>query len=77
MNDDVENILYRHREPSPAAVGKTLGYSGRYVKELCRKLGLPMRDAALPGSTQHRWRIPIATFRALRRHVQGEQLRAS
>ena len=73
MNDDEEILYGDYREPSPADVGKVLGYSGRHIKRLCERLGLRMHDAALPGSTQHRWRIPLRTFRALCAHLQGER----
>lgn len=70
---DRETVLYRWRNPTPPQVGRALGVSGQHIKDLCRRLGLPMVDVAEPGAGRPSWRIPRETFRALERHFFPEQ----
>lgn len=70
MNDETEEILYDDQDPSPAQVGRVLGCSHQHVKDLCRELGLPLRDITGPTARQPRWRVPLETFRRLRQHIE-------
>lgn len=68
-DDPIEADLYRYRDPKPRAVAEALGITPRHVRRLCAEHDLPMLNRGRPNGKRPTWRIPVETFRELRKLV--------